>query len=46
VAPDPGYGEFDWLSARHPDLYHRFALSTEGLMAELSTIFDLAGKGW
>lgn len=41
--PDPGYFEFDWLSARHPDLYHRFALSTAGLMDELDGLVDLAG---
>ena len=23
--PDPGFFQFDWLSARHPDLYDRFA---------------------
>ena len=33
--PVPGYFEFDWLSARHPDLYHTFAQSTVGLMHEL-----------
>lgn len=42
--PDPGYFEFDWLSARHPDLYHRFALSTIGLMQELDTLVDLTDK--
>ena len=26
--PDPGYFQFDWLSARHPDLYHAFAVSS------------------
>lgn len=41
--PDPGYFEFDWLSARHPDLYHAFALSTEGLMRELRGLVDLTG---
>src|SRR5438045_48299 len=41
--PDPGYFQFDWLSARHPDLYDRFALSTDGLMAELRQVVDLAG---
>lgn len=40
--PVPGYFEFDWLSARHPDLYNKFALSTLGLMDELSTLFDLS----
>lgn len=25
--PIPGYFGFDWLSSRHPDLYHQFALS-------------------
>jgi ubiquinone/menaquinone biosynthesis C-methylase UbiE len=41
--PIPGYFEFDWLSARHPDLYHKYALSTIGLMIELNKIVDLAG---
>lgn len=41
--PDPGYYEFDWLSARHPDLYHEFALSTDGLIAELEHLVDLLG---
>ena len=39
--PIPGYFEFDWLSSRHPDLYHRFALSTVGLMEKLHTLIDL-----
>lgn len=34
--PDPGCYEFDWLSSQHPDLYYAFALSTEGLTAELA----------
>jgi ubiquinone/menaquinone biosynthesis C-methylase UbiE len=41
--PDPGYYQFDWLSSRHPDLYHRFALSTVGLMEELPKVVDLTG---
>ncbi|MGH9560860.1 MAG: hypothetical protein ACRD3S_05330, partial [Terracidiphilus sp.] len=41
--PDPGYLEFDWISARHPDLYHQFALSTNGLMQELAKFVDLTG---
>jgi ubiquinone/menaquinone biosynthesis C-methylase UbiE len=41
--PDPGYYQFDWLSGRHPDLYHRFALSTVGLMEELPKVVDLTG---
>ncbi len=41
--PDPGYLQFDWLSARHPDLYHKFALSTVGLMNELAKMVDLSG---
>ena len=40
--PVPGYFEFDWLSAYHPDLYHKFSLSTEGLMDELEKIVDLS----
>jgi hypothetical protein len=28
--PMPGYFQFDWLSARHTDLYHKFALSRVG----------------
>jgi ubiquinone/menaquinone biosynthesis C-methylase UbiE len=39
--PDPGYFEFDWLSARHPDLYDQFALSTVGLVTELGRLVDL-----
>jgi len=41
--PVPGYFHFDWLSSRHPDLYHRFALSTDGLMDELEKLVDLTG---
>jgi SAM-dependent methyltransferase len=41
--PDPGYFQFDWLSSRHPDLYHRFALSTDGLVEELHRLVDLSG---
>lgn len=41
--PDPGYFQFDWLSARHPDLYHGFGLSTVGLMDELAGLIDLSG---
>ena len=41
--PVPGYFDFDWLSARHPDLYHKFALSTLGLMNELNRLVDLTG---
>ncbi len=41
--PVPPYFGFDWFSARHPDLYHRFALSTDGLMRELDSLVDLAG---
>lgn len=41
--PDPGYFEFDWLSARHPDLYHAFALSSVALVEELARLDDLAG---
>jgi ubiquinone/menaquinone biosynthesis C-methylase UbiE len=40
--PVPFYFDFDWLSARHPDLYHRFALSTVGLMLELEKLVDLS----
>ena len=42
--PMPGYFQFDWLSARHPDLYHQFALSTVGLMDKLNTLIDLSGQ--
>lgn len=42
-SPEPGYFEFDWLSARHPDLYHRFALASIGVMQELDTLVDLTG---
>ena len=41
--PMPGYFQFDWLSSRHPDLYHKFALSTVGLMNKLHTMIDLTG---
>lgn len=41
--PIPGYFQFDWLSSRHPDLYHQFALSTDGLMEKLHTLIDLTG---
>jgi ubiquinone/menaquinone biosynthesis C-methylase UbiE len=41
--PIPGYFQFDWLSSRHPDLYHQFALSTVGLMEKLHTLIDLTG---
>lgn len=41
--PIPGYYQFDWLSSRHPDLYHQFALSTQGLMEKLPSMIDLAG---
>ena len=40
--PVPGYFDFDWLSAYHPDLYHIFSLSTEGLMDELEKLVDLS----
>ena len=39
--PIPHYFQFDWLSSRHPDLYHQFALSTVGLMEKLHTLIDL-----
>ena len=39
--PIPGYFEFDWLSSRHPDLYHKYALSTVGLMKKLHLLMDL-----
>ncbi len=38
--PVPFYFDFDWFSARHPDLYHRFALSTDGLMLQLDKLAD------
>lgn len=41
--PIPGYFQFDWLSSRHPDLYHQFALSTDGLLEKLNSLFDLTG---
>ena len=40
--PDPGYYQFDWISARHPDLYHQFALTTVGLMEEFARLVDLS----
>jgi SAM-dependent methyltransferase len=42
--PDPGYFQFDWLSARHPDLYHAFAISSIALVEELTRRFDLSGS--
>jgi SAM-dependent methyltransferase len=44
IHPVPDYFDFDWFSARHPDLYHRFALSTVGIMQELEQLVDLSGK--
>lgn len=41
--PDPGYFQFDLISARHPDLYDMFALSTVGLTDELHKLVDLTG---
>ncbi len=41
--PVPGSFQFDWLSSRHPDLYHCFSLSSIGLMRELEDRFDLTG---
>ena len=41
--PQPGYFEFDWLSARYPDLYHNFALSTVCLTTELPKLIYLNG---
>jgi SAM-dependent methyltransferase len=43
VDPDPGYYQFDWISARHPDLYHQFALTSVGLMDEFVRLVDLSG---
>ena len=40
--PVPGYFDFDWFSAYYPDLYHKFSLSTEGLMDELEERVDLS----
>ena len=40
--PVPGYFDFDWLSAYYPDLYHKFSLSTEGLMDEFVRLADLS----
>ncbi len=41
--PVPNYYDFDWLSSRHPDLYHKFALSSLGLVDELNSLMDLTG---
>jgi len=41
--PDPGYYQFDWISARHPDLYHQFALTSVGLIEEFVRLVDLSG---
>lgn len=40
--PDPGYGQFDWISARHPDLYHAFSLGSTAWAEEFTRMFDLA----
>jgi SAM-dependent methyltransferase len=42
--PVPDYFDFDWFSARHPDLYHAFALSTLSLMSELRCLVDFSGQ--
>jgi ubiquinone/menaquinone biosynthesis C-methylase UbiE len=41
--PVPGYFDFDWFSSRHPDLYHKYALTSTGLMQELDGLLDLSG---
>jgi SAM-dependent methyltransferase len=41
--PVPYYFDFDWISARHPDLYHRFAQTSAALMQELKSLVDLTG---
>jgi SAM-dependent methyltransferase len=43
-APDPGYYEFDSLSARHPDLYHQFAITSTALAERAMTLFDFTGS--
>lgn len=43
INPVPGYFQFDWLSSRYPDLYHKFSLSTVGLMIKLHSLIDLTG---
>jgi ubiquinone/menaquinone biosynthesis C-methylase UbiE len=43
VNPDPGYFQFDWISARHPDLYHQYGVNSIGLMDEFVRLVDLAG---
>lgn len=43
LRPVPNYFDFDWLSARHPDLYHRFAQTSLALMRELESLVDLSG---
>lgn len=40
--PEPYYFDFDWLSSRHPDAYHKFGLSTDGIMQELERLVDLS----
>jgi|SRR5579884_1603387 len=42
--PEPGYFEFDWLSARHPDLHHSYALTSVALVDELHRLVDLRGR--
>src|SRR5215467_15093316 len=41
--PDPVYFEFDWISARHPDLYHKFAGRSALREPELFKLVDLTG---
>jgi len=41
--PVPKYFDFDWLSGRYPDLYHQFAVSSDGLLEKLHMLIDLTG---
>ena len=39
--PSPGYYQFDWISARHPDLYHKYAITSVGLIEQFVRLVDL-----
>lgn len=43
VNPSPGYYQFDWISARHPDLYHQYAVTSVGLIDQFVRLVDLTG---
>jgi ubiquinone/menaquinone biosynthesis C-methylase UbiE len=43
INPSPGYYQFDWISARHPDLYHQYAVTSVGLIEQFVRLVDLTG---